>query len=369
MVTNGSVAAYFVINFYLFFCYFFTLSPMNIILDKIASVVKNANIGFDVEISPQIDCREGAVLAVEVLEDKKVYNQLELVSGRLSTMHKGDILAVALGNRQALRGFVGQVPESVAVGDTINVLNLGGVSGLCMSANIKEVGDALKVKVLGAVMKNGKAVNIKDYVLFSPMDHLGASAPLIVVSGTCMNVGKTSVAGEIIKHAKRARLKVFGAKLAGVAAMRDTESMRDYGAGTVVSFLDAGFPSTVHQKDAVAVAKGAIDYLSKDAPDYIVIEFGDGIFGEYGVMSCLKDPEIQRNIVAHIGCAYDPAGAVKLAEVCAEIGAPLDVISGPVTDNSVGVSFVKDTLHLPGFNAFQRSEELFEYLSTHCFTK
>ncbi len=342
---------------------------MNIILDKIASVVKNANIGFDVEISSQIDCREGAVLAVEVMEDKKVYNQLELVSGRLSTMHKGDILAVALGNRQALRGFVGQVPASVSVGDIINVLNLGGVSGLCLSANIKEVGDALKVKVLGAVMKDGKAVNIKDYTLFSPMDHLGKSAPLIVVSGTCMNVGKTSVAGEIIKHAKRARLKVFGAKLAGVAAMRDTESMRDYGASTVVSFLDAGFPSTVHQKDAVEVAKGAIDYLTKGSPDFIVIEFGDGIFGEYGVMSCLKDPEIQKNIVAHIGCAYDPAGAVKLAEVCAEIGAPLDVLSGPVTDNIVGVSFVKEKLNLPGFNAFQRSEELFEYLSTNCLNQ
>lgn len=342
---------------------------MKIIIDKIASVVKNTNIGFDVEISSQIDCREGAVLAVEVLEDKKVYNQLELVSGRLSTMHKGDILAVALGNRQALRGFVGQVPNTVAIGDTINVLNLGGVSGICMSANIKEVGEALKVKVLGAVMMNGKTVNIKDHVLFSPLEHLGKSAPLIIVSGTCMNVGKTSVAGEIIKHAKRARLKMFGAKLAGVAAMRDTESMRDYGASSVISFLDAGFPSTVHQKDAVAVAKGAIDYLSKGNPDFIVIEFGDGIFGEYGVMSCLKDKEIQQNIIAHIGCAYDPAGAMKLVEVCTEIGASIDVISGPVTDNSVGVSFVKEKLNLPGFNAFQRSEALFEYLSTNCLEK
>ena len=344
---------------------------MKIILDKIASVVKNTKIGFEVEISPEISCVEGAVLAVEVLEDKKVYNQLELVSGRLSTMHKGDTLAVALGNRQALRGFVGQVPTQVAVGDTINVLNLGGVAGLCMSANVQEVGDALKIKVLGAVVDpvNGGALNIKNYTLFKALAHLGKSAPLIVVSGTCMNVGKTSVAGEIIKHARRARLTMFGAKLAGVAAMRDTESMRDYGASTVVSFLDAGFPSTVHQQDAVEVAKGAIDYLSKGSPDYIVIEFGDGVYGEYGVMSCLKDPEIQQNIIAHIGCAYDPVGAVKLAEICAEIGAPLDIISGPVTDNSVGVSFVKSKLNIAAFNAFRSSEQLFEHLSTACLKK
>ncbi len=79
-------------------------------------------------------------------------------------------------------------------------------------------------------------------------------------------------------------------------------------------------------------------------------------------MACLKDPEIQKHIAVHIGCAYDPAGALKLAEVCKEIGAPLDVISGPVTDNSVGVAFVKDKIGLPAYNAFQKSEELFDYI-------
>lgn len=335
---------------------------MKIILDKIGSVLKNTGIDFEVEVSDQISSIEGAVLAVEVLEDKKIYNTLELFSGRMSTLHKGDVLAVALGNRQALRGFVGHVPTHLSVGDTINVLNLGGVAGICDSANIQEVGEALKVKVLGAIVNENGPLNTKNYTLFSPVEHLQSSARLIIVSGTCMHVGKTSVAGEIIKHARRARLKIVAAKLAGVAALKDSESMSDFGASKVVSFLDAGFPSTVHMEEAVAVAKGAIEYLTKENPDYIVIEFGDGIFGEYGVMACLKDPEIQKHIAVHVGCAYDPAGAMKLAEICKEIGAPLDVLSGPVTDNSVGVCFVRDNIGLPAFNAFQKSEELFNYI-------
>ncbi|MEK7172116.1 MAG: hypothetical protein AAB739_04360, partial [Patescibacteria group bacterium] len=83
---------------------------MQITLDKISSVTKNANLAHEVEISKNIIAEEGAVIAVKVLEDKKIYNQLELVTGRMSTLKKGDTLAVALGNRKALKGFVGEVP-------------------------------------------------------------------------------------------------------------------------------------------------------------------------------------------------------------------------------------------------------------------
>jgi hypothetical protein len=108
------------------------------------------------------------------------------------------------------------------VGDVIHILNLGGVAGICTSANVKEVGNALKVRVLGAVLSSkGKPLNIKDYKLFEPIDDLKMKVPIIVVSGTCMNVGKTSIACEIIKSATRKGLTVYSAKLAGIAALKD----------------------------------------------------------------------------------------------------------------------------------------------------
>lgn len=343
---------------------------MKITLDKIASVTGNAHLKDEVNITSKIKSENGLCVVVEVLEDKKIYNQLELVSGRLSTLKKGDIIAVALGNRKALKGFVGETPKILKVGDIIQVLNIGGVAGLCTSENVKQVGHALKTKVLGVITDGKKPLNVKNFKKFDVQNHLKSKTPLIVVSGTCMNVGKTTVACEMAKNLSHSGFTVFAAKLAGIAALRDTENIKDYGAKKVISFLDAGFTSTVDSNgQSVAVTKGAVDYLSEESPDFIIIEFGDGVFGEYGVMDILKDPEIQQNIVFHVGCAHDPMGAAKLAEVCESIGAPLSLMSGPITDNEVGVSFIKQSIGIPASNAITNSKELFHYFSKLCLKK
>ncbi len=343
---------------------------MKITLDKIASVTKNAALQQKVFVTKDFKAENGLILAVEVLEDKKIYNQLELVSGRLSTLKKGDIIAVALGNRKALKGFVGKTPKNLKVGDVINVLNLGGVAGICTSENIKEVGHALQVKVLAAITDGKKALNTKYFKKFEAKEVLNSKIPLVIVSGTCMNVGKTTAACEIIKIASQNGLMVSGAKLAGIAALRDTENMKDHGAIEGVSFLDAGLTSTIQNNgQAITVSKGAIEFLSKKTLDFIVIEFGDGVFGEYGVIDILKDKEIQKNIVAHIGCAHDPMGAMKLAEVCEEIGAPLTIMSGPVSDNEVGVNFIEKNIGIAAFNVFTKPDNLFHYLYSKCLKK
>ena len=88
-----------------------------------------------------------------------------------------------------------------------------------------------------------------------------------------------------------------------------------------------------------------------------------------GVMDILKAPDLQKNIVAHIGCAHDPAGALQLAKTCEEIGAPLDLVSGPVTDNEVGSRFVRNTLNIPAFNALTQNKLLFDQLLQTCLKK
>lgn len=335
---------------------------MKLFVSKIGSVTKNIPLDHEIEITTEnIPATEGTVLAVEVMQDKKIYNELELTSGRLSKLHQGDQIVVALGRRRALRGFVGDLPQSVKVGDIIDRLSLSGVSGVCSSANQTEVGKPLPMKVLGAVVVDGQIANIKDYATFAPADTLEKSAPLVLVTGTCMHVGKTTVAAEMIKQAARAGLKVASAKMTGVAAMKDLEDMRDYGAMEAVSFLDAGLTSSIGNEDTLLqVFKGALNHLNqKNNPDVIVIEFGDGIMGEYGVMELIKCPEIQAATAVHIGCAYDPVGAVKLAEIGTEIGLPLTVISGPITDNGVGKNFVEEATGIPARNGIHEGVELF----------
>jgi hypothetical protein len=324
-------------------------------INKISSVTKNLNLKPEERLTDKLSCAMGTVLAAQVLEDKSIYNELELPSGRMSKLKKDDIIAVALGERMALKGFVGKLPTSLKVGDIIHLLNFGGVAGVCTSANVQEVGEPLRIRVLGGIQRKGELLNIGQAALYQPVKTMKNKTPLIIVTGTSMDSGKTTVAAEIIKTLTRMGMKLAGAKLTGVGAMRDLYKMEDYGIYNGVSFADCGITSTAGIKDAdmVAVAKGALEYLSNDQPDAIMVEFGDGLMGKYGVDAILKDPQIQKNVRFHIGCARDPVGAVGLAEACQRIGLPIDMMCGPITDNQVGKDILHEKLGVMTFNAFK----------------
>src|SRR5581483_3430946 len=214
-------------------------------IDKIGSATSPLNLPRTVTIVPANGtARAGDVVVVRVLTDNATYNMLELPTGRLAKVNPGDVLAGVLGRRRALKGFVGDVPETVKAGDELHLLNMGGVIGQC-SGHHSSLNDAIKVEVLGlATNGNGLIKNIADAAL--PLrGSLGATAPLVVIAGACMNSGKTYAATEIIQLATRAGLRVAAAKLSGIACLRDTLNMHDHGAIATASFLDCGLPSTV----------------------------------------------------------------------------------------------------------------------------
>jgi hypothetical protein len=334
-----------------------------IFIDKIASVTKNLELKHNEtiidKVGTQLPCEMGTVLAAEVLDDKSVYNEMELPTGRMSKLKKGDIIAVALGQRMALKGFVGKLPNTLKPNDVLHLLNMGGVAGECTSANTTEVGNPLRIRILGAITRKGKVLNINQKTKYVPTDKMKSQVPLIIVTGTSMDSGKTTVATEIIKSLTRMGMKLAGAKLTGVGALRDLYKMQDYGVYNAVSFVDAGIASTANLDNEMLVnmTKGALDYLSDDNPDAIIIEFGDGLMGKYGVEGILSIPEIQKNVRLHIGCAGDPVGAMGIARQCEEMGIPIDVISGPVTDNTVGKSIIQEELDVIVYNAFNPTNE------------
>src|SRR3954449_2582709 len=120
-------------------------------LDRIASSTRNAGLTPEVIVGDEIVAAEGYVIAVRILEDKASYNTVEDVTGRMLSLRAGDTLAGTLGTRRALRGYAGVVPSHIAVGDTIEVLNLGGILGRCTSVN-PEIGAPFKAEVLGAIL-------------------------------------------------------------------------------------------------------------------------------------------------------------------------------------------------------------------------
>lgn len=340
---------------------------MKVRLNKIASATRNARLPREVTLSETVVAEEGSVIAVRALDRKAVYNEVEDEHGRMATVNEGDILAGVLGERRALHGYTGVVPDRVKAGDILHLLNLGGVIGLCTSAN-PDVGPPCRVEVLGQVLafpklgeRVGTAATIRTNAL--PLaSRLEGDLPLVYISGTCMNAGKTFAACEIIRGLSRRGLKVGAAKLTGVSLRRDTLKMEDVGALRALSFTDAGIVST-RPETSLAVARGLLQALQEPVHgvklDCAVIELGDGIMGEYGVDEILRAEDLMAPAAAHVLCANDPVGAWGAALHFREsLKLPLAVISGPQTDNAVGRRFVEDKLGVRALNARTHGDQL-----------
>ncbi len=325
-------------------------------VDKIASSTVNLGLPHELEITAACEARAGNVIVVRTLTDNATYNTLELVTGRMAKINPGDIIAGVLGYRRALKGFVGDVPESVRAGDHLHLLNLGGLVGQCLGHH-HSLSNAIEVEVIGMPVSDGRILNIAENAV--PMrGTLETTAPLVLVAGTCMNSGKTYAATEIIKHLTRAGHRVAAAKLAGVACLRDTLNMEDHGAIKTMSFLDCGLPSTVGLADLAPVAKGVISKLAEAEPDCIVIELGDGLLGGYCVDTIFRDAEILSATAALVFCANDFVGAWGGRELLSARGVRIDVVSGPVTDSQMGADYVKRELGLDAANAVNGGEHL-----------
>ncbi len=333
-------------------------------LDRISSSTKNAHLSTEVIVGPEILAEEGYVLAVRILADKSSYNTVEDLAGRMVSLRKGDVLAGTLGSRRALRGYAGEVPAHIAVGDTIDVLNLGGILGRCTSAN-PDIGPPFPAEVLGAVLafpalgdRIGRPAHIRDGSIPSS-DTLTAGAPVVYVAGTCMNAGKTVAATELVRGLSRSGLRVAAAKLTGVSLMRDTLAMQDAGAVAAVTFNDAGAAST-RAGMTVPVAKGLFNHLLQTTrPDVIVAELGDGILGEYGVQDILRDPELSAAGRAWVMAAPDPVGCWGADQLMRGVyGLPITVLTGPATDNQVGRDYISASLGIPAHNALRDAEGL-----------
>jgi hypothetical protein len=305
--------------------------------------------------------RAGDVVAVRALTDSATYNMLELPTGRLAKINPGDLLLGVLGRRRALKGFVGDVPETVNTGDQLHLLNMGGVIGYC-TGHHSSLSDAIRLEVIGLVCDEaGRVRNIGDHALV-PRETLGETAPLVIIAGACMNSGKTYAATELIKQATRVGMRVAAAKLSGVACLRDTLNMADHGAIATASFLDCGLPSTVGIGDLAPVAKAVIERLNESAPDFIVIEMGDGILGGYSVESVFDDQELRDATAAIIFCASDYVGAWGGIELFRRRGIEIDAVAGSVTDAQMGQDYIEKEFGVPAGNARRAGEQLFQLI-------
>jgi hypothetical protein len=335
-----------------------------VIADKIASVAQHADLGAELRLSGDIPCEEGVLVAAKVLNNKSRYNQLELTSGRMATVAQGDVIVGALGFRNALRGYSGRLPEKLEVGDTIQILNIGGVLGLCDSAN-PDVGPPFNCEVLGTVLHFpylGERIGVPARVGRSKFDANAEidtkGVPVVALAGTCMDSGKTAAACAIVGRLRHRGLTVAACKATGVSLRRDILAMEDAGAHDAMIFSDLGIVTTT-AANGPALTKALLTDLASRKPGAIVLELGDGLLGEYGVEAILTDEGIRDALTAVVLCANDPVSAWGGAKILREqYGIEPAVVTGPATDNAVGVNQIAERTGLKGVNALSDAVEL-----------
>ncbi len=321
---------------------------MQIRADLVASVARHVVDHADLVLGHEIPAVSGAVVAGRILDDKGVYNQVEDPSGALHRFVRGHVVVGALGSRRALRGYTGEVPSALGVGDIVHLLNQGGVLGHCTSYD-PAVGPPARVQILGSVLVEGAAATLAPGPV-SCRAELGPVAPILMVAGTCMHAGKTAAAAALIRTAVGRGLRVSAAKLTGVALRRDSLELMAAGAQEVLTFADAGLPSTC-EGDVVGAARGVLAALDRGAPDLIVVELGDGLLGDYHVMDLLEAGDIGRSVLGVVLSATDPVAAWGGVALVRERGLLPRVITGPATDNEAGIAAIERTTGCGAANA------------------
>jgi hypothetical protein len=276
----------------------------------------------------------------------------------------GDVVVGALGHRNALRGYSGHLPKKLAKGDRVQLLNIGGVIGICDSAN-PDVGPPFECEVLGGVLEFpylGERIGIPARAGSAKLDMDAKletnGVPVVALAGTCMDSGKTVASCAIVSRLRHLGLNVAACKATGVSLRRDVLAMEDAGATSTMIFSDLGIVTTT-ARNGPALTRSLLTALSVAKPDVIVLELGDGLLGSYGVGAILKDDQLRAALSIVVLCANDPVGAWGGAKILRdEFSIEPAVVTGPATDNDVGVEQIAERLSLPGINALSNGPEL-----------
>ena len=307
----------------------------------------------------------GDLVVALVKEVNPVYPTLELTDGSEIVLEKGNILIGVLGSRRALLGFSGRVPASLEIGQHLHLLNKGGVIGECTAFN-RNLEWPTSLEYLGTVTREEGVLNLKQYahpMFEGPLPEV----PMVMILGTCMNAGKTTVARQVIDVFTHRGLKINAGKVAGVACRRDVLSMQKSGAEKVMSFHDFGVPSSSEMKSLLPIARSLHYNLSENNPDFIVMEMGDGILGGYQVSSLFEDKEYISRAMCTVICANDLMGAWGALEWLKPSGIKAGkhpvLISGPVTDSGEGVDYIEQNWGVVAANALDSKGKLCQFIN------
>jgi hypothetical protein len=277
---------------------------------------------------------EGAVGVFEFPRDATPII-VEAVSGRSMAITPEDCFLATPGYRESVRWVVGGVPEGGLVpGEDYCFLSESGVMGALIGQSPVPQGLGW-AKYLGAVLgADGKLLRLKDFAVRAAPEAADIGAPVYLVLGTSVEVGKTTAGITLLRTLRsKGHEEVLVLKATGTTSVTEAAAYLDFGAAQVFDCVDFGVATTFPcgRADAPEIFGQALDLCLSLPADAVLIECGGDVVGTSvpEFLQCLRP---RRSKLTTILAAFDPFGALGAKQVLEGMGITVDVITGPCTD-------------------------------------
>lgn len=270
-----------------------------------------------------------------VVQVERIGHHQHLETGweRRLRLYEGDRLIGAFGNRYATDVYEGRVLE-------VRKLHLLTTSGLIgtVTCRHRNVARPTTVKFLGYLAdSHGRRINTKDH-RFPSAPLWGGSPDLVLVVGTGMSTGKTTVMRKILRALAVSGVRVAGCKLTGTASPRDLYEMKATGAVLATDFSDYGFPSTygesldhlIRLMDHMGAACG------RAGAEIAMIEIADGLL-QPETQALLQSDEIRRRVRGVVVAGACSSSLLFATEYLRKLGHEVWAVSGLITNSPLFV--------------------------------
>jgi len=272
--------------------------------------------------------------AVVVHVDRIGHHQhIETEMERRLRLYEGDRLVGIFGNRYATDVYEGRVLEL----QKLHLLTVSGLIGTVTCRN-REVGRPTAVTFLGYLAdSHGHRINTKR-LQFQPAPPHGQSPDLVLVVGTGMNTGKTTVMRKILRAMAASGVRVAGCKLTGTASPRDLYEMKATGAVLATDFSDYGFPSTYGESldDLIRLMDLMGSACGRAGAEIAMIEIADG-FLQPETRLLLESDEIRRRVRGVVVAGACSSSLLFATEYLRKLGHEVWAASGLITNSPLFV--------------------------------
>ena len=226
---------------------------------------------FTVEKLEKIQWKTGDYVVGKITNTGNDMIKIELINGRMRGFMKDDLVIGALGERYATLEATGSWRE-VGEDGIMHLLTGAGLMGKCTSKSAF-LPNLIEVEYVGHVTRDEQVCKMDDYV--KPIKESAFKTPVILLVGTSMSAGKTTVARIIVNHLKRAGLNIVAGKLTGASRFRDILSFKDVGASHIFDFVDMGLPSSIFPREKFRKKLiQLLSHINNVKADVAVIELG-----------------------------------------------------------------------------------------------